>query len=79
MRKLYEKSELSFAILWIVIYCVLQSIANPLNEIIGVEYSASAAFCILQAVIILAFIWKNNLLKILQDLMNWMFMLIMLG
>lgn len=63
MRNLYEKSELSFAILWIVIYCVLQSIANPLNEIIGVEYSASAAFCILQAVIILAFIWKNNLLK----------------
>lgn len=62
MRKLYEKSELSFAIIWIVIYCVLQSIANPLNEKIGIEYSVSAAFCILQSVILLVFIWKNNLL-----------------
>lgn len=44
MRKLYEKNELTFAIVWIVIYCVLQSLANPLNEKIGVEYSASAIF-----------------------------------
>lgn len=42
MKKLYEKNELTFAIVWIVIYCVLQSLANPLNEIIGIEYSASA-------------------------------------
>lgn len=61
MKKLYEKSELSFAIVWVVIYCVLQSLANPLNKIVGVEYSASAIFCILQAVILLAFIWKNSL------------------
>ena len=47
MKKLYEKNELTFAIVWIVIYCVLQSLANPLNEIIGIEYSASAVFCIL--------------------------------
>lgn len=47
MRKLYEKSELTFAIVWIVIYCVLQSLANPLNEKIGIEYSASAAFCLI--------------------------------
>ena len=49
MKKLYEKNELTFALLWIVVYCVLQSLANPLNKRIGVEYSASAAFCILQA------------------------------
>ena len=30
---------------------------------IGIEYSASAAFCVLQAVILFAFIRKNNLLK----------------
>ena len=63
MRKLYEKNELTFAIVWIVIYCVLQSLANPLNEKIGVEYSASAIFSILQSVILLVFIRKNNLLK----------------
>ena len=63
MKKLYEKSKMTFAIVWIVIYCVLQSLANPLNKVIGVEYAASAAFCILQTVVLFAFIGKNNLLK----------------
>ena len=44
MKKLYEKNELSFAIVWIAVYCVLQSLANPLNKIIGVEFAAIAAF-----------------------------------
>ena len=61
MKKLYEKNELTFAIIWIVVYCVLQSLANPLNKIIGVEYSASAVFCILQAIVLFVFIRKNNL------------------
>lgn len=37
MKKLYEKNDLTFAIACIVIYCVLQSAANPLNRIIGIE------------------------------------------
>ena len=61
MKKLYEKNELGFAIAWIVGYCVLQSLANPLNNIIGIEYAASTAFCILQIVVLFAFIRKNNL------------------
>ena len=63
MKKLYEKNQLTFALLWIMAYCVLQSLANPLNKMIGIEYSASAAFCILQAVILFAFIQKNHLQK----------------
>lgn len=63
MKQLYEKNELTFAIVWIVIYCVLLSLANPLNEKIGIEFSASAVFCILQAVILFIFILRNNLLK----------------
>jgi len=63
MKKLYEKNELTLALVWIVIYCVLQSVANPLNKAIGVAYSASAAFCILQTVVLFAFIRKNNLQK----------------
>ena len=63
MKKLYEKNQLTFALLWIVVYCVLQSLANPLNKRIGIEYSASAAFCFLQAVILLAFIRKKHLQK----------------
>ena len=66
MKKLYElykKSELTFAIVWIVIYCVLQSVANPLNKMIGVDYSASAVFCVLQTIVLLTFILKNKLHK----------------
>ena len=63
MKKLYEKNELAFAIAWIVVYCALQSLANPLNKIIGIEYAASAAFCILQAAILFTFIRKNKLRK----------------
>ncbi len=63
MKKLYEKNELTFAIVWIVVYCVLQSLANPLNKIIGIEYSASAAFCVLQTIALFVFIRKNNLQK----------------
>ena len=63
MKKLYEKNELTFAIVWIVVYCVLQSLANPLNKAIGVAYAASAAFCVLQTVVLFAFICKNNLRK----------------
>ena len=63
MKKLYEKNELTFAIVWIAAYCVLQSLANPLNEIIGVQYAASAGFCILQTIVLFAFIRKNNLQK----------------
>lgn len=63
MKKLYEKNELTFAIVWIVVYCVLQSLANPLNKTIGVAYAASTAFCVLQAVVLFAFIRKNNLQK----------------
>ena len=63
MKKLYEKNELTFAIVWIVVYCVLQSLANPLNKVIGIEYAVSAVFCILQSIVLFAFIRKNNLMK----------------
>jgi len=63
MKKLYEKSELTFAIVWIVLYCVLQSLSNPLNEKIGIEFSASAILCIGQAVVLFAFIQRNGLMK----------------
>ena len=48
---------------WIAVYCVLQSLANPLNKAIGVAYAASAAFCVLQTVVLFTFIRKNDLQK----------------
>lgn len=61
MKKIYERNELIFALIWIGIYCVLQSFANPLNERIGITYSASAFFCILQTVLLFCFLKKNKL------------------
>ena len=49
--------------MWIAVYCVLQSLANPLNKLIGIGYSASAVFCVLQAIVLFAFIRKNDLLR----------------
>lgn len=63
MKKLHDKNELTFSIVWIVIYCILQSLANPLNEKIGIDFSASAIFCILQSIVLLIFIRKNDLLE----------------
>lgn len=63
MKKLYEKNKLTFAIVWIVVYCGLQSLANPLNTIIGIEYAVSAAFCVVQVIVLFCFIRKNHLLK----------------
>lgn len=63
MKKLYEKNELTLAIVWIVVYCLLQSLANPLNNVIGIAYAASAVFCVLQTVVLFAFIRKNGLQK----------------
>lgn len=63
MEKLYQKSGLAFALACIGIYCVLQSLANPLNQVIGVPYSASAVLCAVQAVFLLGFIKRNGLLQ----------------
>ena len=62
MKKLYEKRELTFALVWIGVYCVLQSLANPLNARLGIAYSASAAFCAVQSAILFCFLRKNQLL-----------------
>jgi len=61
MKNLYEKSELTFALVMIAIYCVLQSLANPLSEFIGVESAANAFFNVALTAVLLCFIWKNSL------------------
>lgn len=63
MKKLYEKNESTFAIAWIIFYCFVLSLANFLNEIIGIEYAATAAFCILQTVVLFMFLKKNGLFE----------------
>lgn len=61
MRKLYEKSELTFALVMIAVYCVLQSLANPLSRMLGVESSAQAIFNAALTAFLLWFLGKNGL------------------
>ena len=61
MTKLYEKNELTFAILWIVGYVVLSSLADRLSESIGVVKSVTAALHIAMSLVLFFWIRKNGL------------------
>ena len=59
MTKLYRKSEITFAILWIAAYVVLSSLADQLSEAIGIMKSVTVVLHIAMSLIL--FFWiKNN-------------------
>lgn len=59
MNKLYQKSEISFAVLWIVMYVILSSFADQISESIGITKSVTALLHIIMSLIL--FFWiKNN-------------------
>ena len=61
MTNLYQKSEITFAILWIVAYVVLTSIADQLSETVGVMKSATAALHIVMSLVLYVWIRNNHL------------------
>ena len=61
MTKLYQKSEITFAILWIVAYVVLSSIADRLSEDVGVVKSVTAVLHIVMSLILFFWIRNNHL------------------
>ena len=61
MTKLYKKSEITFAILWIVVYVVLSSLADQLSETVGVTKSVTAALQIVMSLILFFWIRNNHL------------------
>jgi membrane protease YdiL (CAAX protease family) len=61
MMALYRKSELWFALVWIIAYCVLASIADQLSLRIGVEKIVTLPVLLILSVILLLFVWKNPL------------------
>ena len=63
MKKLYEKSKLSFAILWIAAYCVLMSTGDSLSAELGIEKVVTLPVAFLLSVVLVLFIKRNNLLK----------------
>jgi membrane protease YdiL (CAAX protease family) len=63
MNKLYQKSEITFAILWIVAYVVLTSLADQLSESVGVIKSVTATLHIVMSLILYFWIRNNHLDK----------------
>ncbi|MBR6114196.1 MAG: CPBP family intramembrane metalloprotease [Oscillospiraceae bacterium] len=61
MTKLYKKSEITFAIAWIVAYVVLSSLADQLSETLGAVKSVTAVLHIAMSLILFFWIRNNNL------------------
>ena len=61
MTKLYKKSEITLAILWIVAYVVLSSLADQVSETVGVTKSVTAALHIAMSLILFFWIRNNDL------------------
>lgn len=63
MKKLYEKNELTFALVWIAIYVAGTSLAEALSETIGVYKLVSAVFHIALAAVLFLWVRRNGLAK----------------
>ena len=61
MTKLYKKSEITFAIVWIIAYVVLTSIADSLSEGTGVEKSVTVIVHLVMTAVLFLWIRKNGL------------------
>ena len=61
MTKLYQKSEISFAIVWIVAYVILSSLADQLSETVGIIKSVTAVLHIVMSLILFFWIRNNHL------------------
>lgn len=61
MKRLYEKSELLFALLWIFVYCTVLSVAEYLSGNINIQKVITAPVCIIFSIFLFWFVKKNKL------------------
>lgn len=61
MKKLYEKSELAFSIIAIVIYCVLLSVGDSLSAEVGVNKIITLPVALIMSAVLFIFITRNGL------------------
>lgn len=61
LKKLYEKSELCFAIAWIAAYVVLASAADNASEALGISKILTLPILIAMSAILYGFVRKNDL------------------
>lgn len=63
MKKLFDKSELTFAIVLIVIYVVGSSLMQRVSGAIGIQFAAETVFNLILSIVIIVFARKNQLMK----------------
>ena len=63
MKKTYDKNPLTFALIWVGIYCVVQSLGNMISSKIGIYESANAVLAAVQTVFLLLWLHKYDLMK----------------
>ena len=61
LKKLYDKSEIWFALAWIIAYCVLMSAGDELSVLIGIDKSVTLAIGVILSATLLLFLKKNGL------------------
>ena len=65
MKKLFDKNEITFAVILIVVYVVGSSIMQRISESLGQQYLAEMFFHIAMGAVVFAFIKKNDLISYL--------------
>lgn len=63
MKKIYDKNELTFALIWIGIYVVLLSVAENVSQSVGIAKAVTAPVCIVLTLIVYLWIRRNDLKK----------------
>ena len=62
MKKLYEKSELWFALSWIIGYCVLASVGDNLSAELGLQKAVTLPILLALSAVAAVFVGKNRML-----------------
>ena len=63
MKTFYERNELGFAIMWIVVYCVLMSLGDNLSAQVGIRSIATLPIAFLLCFTLFMFLKNNFMLK----------------
>ncbi|MBQ2900702.1 MAG: CPBP family intramembrane metalloprotease [Agathobacter sp.] len=63
MKKFYEKSEIWFAVAWIIAYCVLLSLGDNISASLGMINVVSFPIALFLSVVLFLFLKRNNLLE----------------
>lgn len=61
MKKLYEKNEVNFALVWIAAYVVLSSVGDSVSGSLGITKVVTAPICVVLTALLVCWIGKNGL------------------